>query len=89
MVEPGLGKRAKGLARDPDRGGDEIGVEPGGTRAGRDVDEVAPFIPPVKKPACKEDLELLNSAIEAVADAVYRAVTRPFTRSQAGSDLLV
>jgi len=42
MVEPGLGERAEGLARDPDRGGDEIGVETGGMGAGRDVDKVPP-----------------------------------------------
>jgi hypothetical protein len=37
VVEPGLGKRAKGLLRDSDRGGDEIGIEAGGMGAGGDV----------------------------------------------------
>ena len=42
MIEPGLGQRAEGLGRDPDRGGDEIGVETGGMGASGDVHEVAP-----------------------------------------------
>jgi hypothetical protein len=42
VVEPDLGERAKGLGRDPDRGGDEIGIETGGMGAGGDVHEVAP-----------------------------------------------
>ena len=41
MVEPGLRERAEGPLRDADRGGDEIGVETSGMRAGRNVDEVA------------------------------------------------
>src|SRR5262245_37663210 len=42
VVEPGLGERAKGLVPDPDRGGDEIGIETGGMGAGGDVYEVPP-----------------------------------------------
>jgi hypothetical protein len=42
MIEPGLGQRAEGLLGDPDRRGDEIGVETGRMGTGSNLHEVAP-----------------------------------------------
>ena len=42
MVEPTLNQCAEGLVRDPDRGGDQIGVKAGRMGAGSDVYKIAP-----------------------------------------------
>src|SRR5262245_3456292 len=42
MVEPSPSQCGEGLFRDPDRGGDQIGVKPGRLGASGDVDEIAP-----------------------------------------------
>ncbi len=42
MVEPGLHQPSQHGFRDPDRGGDQIGIKSGRMSAGGDIDEIAP-----------------------------------------------
>src|SRR5262249_41151148 len=54
MVEPSLSQCVEGLVRDPDRGGDQIGVKAGRMGTVGDVDEIAPRTGLAARQPCKE-----------------------------------
>src|SRR5262249_9251705 len=79
VVEPGLGERAKGLVRDPDRGSDKIGIETGGMGAGGDVHEVA-----ARAGLAARQMHLQDAKPGRLAEDAYRSSSSSLASSASG-----